>query len=155
MSEMVDWLLEQIAAEEQRAVAASAVSWEAAVPNMVHVVMDGTYGRKGLGYVASTDHQEHADYIAAWHPVRVLAECEAKRRIVTAYQDYCTRMDAAWADYCNWVDGKPTADTAPPSSSDDRGVKAGLEIALRLLALPYSDRPGYRAEWAPAPAKRA
>lgn len=26
--------------------------------------------------------QEFADHIARWHPARVLAECEAKRRIV-------------------------------------------------------------------------
>jgi hypothetical protein len=29
------------------------------------------------------------------------------------------------------------------------GVAARLEVTLRLLALPYADRPGYREEWRP------
>lgn len=50
---------------------------------------------------------------------RVLAECEAKRRIV---------------EHC-----EPDPLTKSP----------GDEYVLRLLALPYADRPGYREEWRP------
>ena len=55
---------------------------------------------------------------------RYLAECEAKRRIVEAWQkqerDAVSGADWAWA--------------------------AGLEKAVHLLALPYADHPDYRPE---------
>lgn len=54
-------------------------------------------------------------------PSRVLAECEAKRRIVSRIA---------------------TADPHP----DARYM---LDLVLRLLALPYADHPGYREEWRP------
>jgi hypothetical protein len=69
--------------------------------------------------------------VATYDPARVLAECEAKRQIV----NLCARV-----------------------VEDDEGNNyysdgwAGLQVAvttLRFLALPYSDRPGYRQEWRP------
>ncbi|MET8827527.1 DUF6221 family protein [Streptomyces sp. NPDC004610] len=56
-------------------------------------------------------------HIVRHDPARVLAETDAKRRVL------------AWAL------------TAPPSPSRDH--------VLRLLALPYADRPGYREKWRP------
>ncbi|MEV7288111.1 DUF6221 family protein [Streptomyces sp. NPDC093252] len=56
-------------------------------------------------------------HIVRHDPARVLAETDAKRRVL------------AWAL------------TAPPSPSTDH--------VLRLLALPYADQPGYRAQWRP------
>jgi hypothetical protein len=56
-----------------------------------------------------------------YDPARVLAECEAKRRIVQEY---------------DWAYRQTSGD--------------GLWIALRLLALPYADHPDYREEeWKP------
>ena len=60
---------------------------------------------------------------------RVLAECEAKRRIV-----------AALGPLLN-----------PFSSAADVACTAEVERAgdvLEMLALPYADHPDYRAEWA-------
>jgi len=70
-----------------------------------------------LGDSAISRHAERFD------PARVLAECEAKRRIVEL-----VRPD--------------------PSMPVDSGrfVSAGV---LMLLALPYADHPDYRDEWRP------
>ncbi|SDD41789.1 DUF6221 family protein [Auraticoccus monumenti] len=56
---------------------------------------------------------------------RVLAECEAKRRIVTAARDY-----------------------SPELEHGDNGEWA-LEMALQALALPYAEHEDYREEWRP------
>lgn len=53
---------------------------------------------------------------------RVLADCEADRRIVTAA--------SGWA-------------------SADADTQAAMENIKRLLALPYADHPDYREEWRP------
>ncbi len=58
---------------------------------------------------------------------RVLAECEAKRRIVEAHDLNEERLDIECGEVeHNW-----------PC------------LTLKLLALPYADRPGYREEWRP------
>lgn len=70
-------------------------------------------------------YREVADHIARHDPARVLAECEAKRRIVAALGD--------WDDGYVW--------------SSSTGSRA--EDALRALALPYADHPDFREEWRP------
>ena len=60
----------------------------------------------------------------ASYGARVLAECEAKRRIV------------AWAK--RWP-------TRPPKASDGIAAEGAL---LSLLALPYASHPDYLADWA-------
>jgi hypothetical protein len=121
MSELADFLLARIAEDEAVARATSGQPWSATVPRMVHA--DGGFRIKSR-YVASTDHDEDRAHIARWNPARVLAECEAKRRIIEAasltieiYRSG-TVLDLAWE-------------------------------TLRLLALPYADHPDYRSEWAP------
>jgi hypothetical protein len=66
----------------------------------------------------------HASHAIAWQPQRVLAECEAKRRIIAEHSpvDPC---DAHAADYR----------TIPCDT-------------LLFLASVYADHPDYRAEWA-------
>lgn len=75
-----------------------------------------------------------AAHIARWDPARVLAECQAKARIVSNHASTTT----GWHDdegehvlYCRWCHRQwPCAD-------------------LRALALPYADHPNYREEWRP------
>jgi hypothetical protein len=63
-------------------------------------------------------------------PVRVLAECDAKRQIVTA----------SWSDMREVVcDTDITLDTWIETQAH----------TFRLLALPYADHPDYREEWRP------
>lgn len=95
------------------------------------------------------------EHVARWNPARVLAECEAKRRIVELHViggslrgpetdnkfytcELCGpndwplhKVDGRWVDV-----PEPGGDFWPCET-------------LRLLALPYADRPGYREEWRP------
>jgi hypothetical protein len=69
---------------------------------------------------------QESRHITRWDPARVLAECDAKRRIVEDLQD----------ELANQHDPEPTT----------------LQLAdrtLRALALPYADHPDYREEWKP------
>lgn len=67
----------------------------------------------------------HVEYMRHWHPDRVLAECEAKRRIV---EDYQHEVRDYRAGYTNVQPGHKT---------------------MKLLALPYADHPDYDQEWKP------
>jgi hypothetical protein len=70
-----------------------------------------------------------AEHIARWDPARVLAEVEAKRRILDEH------------------DPSPTTKTCCPTCRDyDEPIQAPCPT-VRLLAQPYADRPGWREEW--------
>lgn len=62
---------------------------------------------------------EDAEHIARWDPTRVLAEVDATRRILDEW---------AGEEYLH---------------------RAALGTAIRILAVVYGDRPGYREEWRP------
>ena len=68
-------------------------------------------------------------------PIRVLAECEAKRRIVEEvhYDGRSGDYVAPWCTTC----------------SDDENLVNLPCPTLRLLALPYADHPDYQPEWKP------
>jgi hypothetical protein len=74
--------------------------------------------------VARFNLKPDARHAARWGPARVLAECDTKRRII--------------------AECRGLSDTFP-------GELVGLlgDAVLSYLALPYRDRPGYRAEWSP------
>jgi hypothetical protein len=64
-----------------------------------------------------------------YDPARVLAECEAKRRIVERYLDTKAEAERHDNEYAaEWL---------------------GLETALEILTLPYADHPDYREDWRP------
>jgi len=65
-------------------------------------------------------------------PARILAECEAKRRIVQEYSERDADVDLMLG----------------PNTLRQREW-SGLRLALRYLALPYADHPDYREEWKP------
>lgn len=66
-----------------------------------------------------------ADHIARHDPARVLAECEAKRRIVEEV------YPALELEFGGAYRGEPAT------------------LLLQLLALPYADHPDFREEWRP------
>ena len=70
------------------------------------------------------------NHITRWDPARVLAECEAKRRIVD-YRERVARESA--------VTGVPLFEAQ----------LSAYHAALRALALPHADHPDYREEWRP------
>lgn len=80
-----------------------------------------------IGYVADVATAD-ALHIAEWDPARVLREIDAKRRILSEH------ALNGWV--CSTCDNGDVDQTFPCPT-------------LRLLALPYADRPGYREEWAP------
>jgi hypothetical protein len=70
-----------------------------------------------------------ADHVAEHDPARVLREIEAKRQIVERYEELCaaSKEDGLIGDV----------------------TEEYQDFLLRLLALPYADRPGFREEWRP------
>jgi hypothetical protein len=64
---------------------------------------------------------ERGPHIARWHPARVLAEVDAKRRL----------LDAAMLELADDPDDEAAAWT------------------IQVLALPYADQPGWQEEWRP------
>lgn len=71
---------------------------------------------------------------ARYSPERVLAEVDAKRRILDRAEFVAAHGPA--------VDHVRALDMTT-------GASAALRDALRLLALPYAQHPDYRQEWAP------
>jgi hypothetical protein len=76
------------------------------------------------------------------YPLLLLADCDAKRRIVDDYRWY-TEPDEYGPP--RWSDNSP----ADQEYELAGGRFVGLRTAVRLLALPYADHPGYREEWRP------
>jgi hypothetical protein len=74
-------------------------------------------------------------HAARWDPARVLAEVDAKRRIIRLYVNAKAAYDAGSISLRN--------------RTQDEAAEDVLGVALRALALPYVDRPGYREEWKP------
>jgi hypothetical protein len=75
------------------------------------------------------------DYMSERSPDLVLRDIAAKRRIIELCEP--PLIDVSSPGEC------------PPRYIEGRGASWG-EPVLRLLALPYADRPGYREEWRPS-----
>jgi hypothetical protein len=76
--------------------------------------------------VSDNAYPSVSDHVQKWTPSRVLAECEAKRRIV------------------EWL---PEDDVLGDGWHD--GWNHGHRYAMQLLALPYADHPDYQQDWRP------
>ncbi len=97
---------------------------------------------------------EASAHIARWDPARVLAECEAKRRIIELHRTYGEVYDRARMTYPEGAD-----DCVTCGYGDEWQAKANaLEFpddstypcpTLRVLALSYIGHPDYREEWRP------
>lgn len=74
-------------------------------------------------------HPETAAHIVRHDPARVLAECEAKRRIVEYAQEWRAAFNADRVGF------------------DRMDALLTSTHMLELLAAPYSDHPDYREEW--------
>ncbi|MFI0929641.1 DUF6221 family protein [Streptomyces sp. NPDC021012] len=122
--------------EEAVARAATEGAWSAddetyaeAIQNEHGVVVVG--GGRWNGEAPVFESTEDALHIAMHHPDRVLAEIDAKRRILTEHRPMMPR----WCTTCD-VPG------------DSRGREHGC-TTVRLLGLPYADHPDYQREWRP------
>ena len=72
-----------------------------------------------------------------WGPARVLAECEAKRRIAEAFADAECAVDT--------YDG----DNPTPAYWQEWGNRHALALAVEHLATIYADHPDYDESWRP------
>lgn len=120
--DLAQWLLEQVAEDERIALE----------------VLDGggLVDPQSYGWQADSAGFGDPDYgalimcmkfAARWRPRAVLAECEAKRKIVAE----AVRTHKPSGAY-GWDEGY------------SEGAWEMAQTALRLLALPFADRPGYR-----------
>jgi len=75
-------------------------------------------------------------------PKRWRDEVEAKRKLIDAVLDYEATIDGEWG--CCHSAEQIAAGRCGETSPDEID-------ALRLLAQPYADRPGWREEWRAAP----
>jgi hypothetical protein len=127
--DLVQWLGEQLD-EEQR------IAEEAARHTEPDWSDGGTYGESvtteprhvpvAVGPWSGQMLDEVRAHIAAHDPARVLREIEAKRDLL--------RLASAAHDY---------------HETFTSGFASALEGTLRLFALAYADRVGYREEWRP------
>ncbi|WP_086711204.1 DUF6221 family protein, partial [Streptomyces antimycoticus] len=127
--ELVRWLGEQFDADA--AAAEAAFSGQADPENGW-----GAYRPEGQRHTTIVPHvgviheAVQADHVVNWNPARVLREIDAKRRMIAEVVPEARKAEAMIDE--EWGSG-----------SDTDGD------LLRLLALPYADRPGYREEWRP------
>jgi len=136
--DLVTWLRIQIDADERIARAATEGPWIAEVSGETgHCVIpaDAQSTREHVAktqlYAAAAD----AEHIARHDPARVLAEVDAKRRILAEHP------------IARGVSNQPVCATC--ATRDGYGDLEGdwpCQTA-RLLALPHAERDGYRDEW--------
>ena len=132
-----DFLLARIAEDEARARAAFQLVGEEQVGGWYWsdagdaVFLDRTPDPVACGPWQQLMHQPFAHHMVRWDPERVIAECDAKRKV---------------------VEGCAAALPAPPlrrkllasAVSFDRKRRELATGAVRLLALPYADHPDRR-----------
>lgn len=131
MSEdLATWLLEQIAEDERLAAAlqtapATTPHWEHRNAGTVH---PGVYEQGRIYTVLNDEYfDEMLAYVANWDPARTLAECDAKRRRLAHIADELDEWRAGWHD----------------GNDRERAIDGWMAL-LKLEALPYADRSGYR-----------
>jgi len=134
MDELVRWLGEQLDADAARAQAAPPGPWVLADNGSI-VAADGSrvvssVGGALEGQVSRWPEGPTVDHVLGQDPARVLAEIDAKRRILAIHRRY-----------------------VPESGQACLGCSGGIEWeacpVVRLLALPYASRPGFRESWRP------
>lgn len=157
MDDLVEWLRAQLDEDERIARAAGGRDWM--LLSVPRFSTPGDPGEVEIGdQLVALPTPEVAQHIAAHDPARVLREIDAKRQLLDAHNGDCSpacRRDHTFSGSCGLrsmgpveeIDGMPWV-----RNEDGRQVPAPpvtTEWTLRLLALPYADRPGYREEWRP------
>lgn len=120
MDDLTEWLKQQLDDEAEHARALADLFPAGA-----------TWSSRGIDVagVACAETGSHAAHIARWDPDRVLAEVDAKRRI---------------------LDERDAADQHAKEDFDRvlEGYADAMDRCVKLLALPYAGRDGWREEWA-------
>jgi hypothetical protein len=121
-----DFLRARIAEDEATAKAAAA--GEALLPSLRSV--------KASAWVPDGE----ITHIARWDPARVLAECEARRRIV----EWCGERDRVFVGAHFGGDAMRESDFLPGALK-----RPADSVVLRALAAVYADHPDYDQAWRP------
>lgn len=132
MDDLVQWLGEILDTDEEWA--RDAAQRYGAVWT-VDAGMSSVVSNTGADVVTEPDTP--LDHIAEYDPARALREIDAKRRIMECHESWVASNGDIICGRCGreHIDGRP-------------GGHFPCQT-LRLLALPYADRPGYREEWRP------
>lgn len=142
MDDLIAFLREQLKVDEQTAQKADRAGLNGVSPSEPQ-----TWYLSGNETVYSDPHgvalvtgvhgylgEELGDHIVRHDPARVLADVDAKRRIIEEVHRDMRDLEDVYAHA-----------SAPPYAPDHDNS----DLLLRLLALPYAGRPGYREEWRP------
>lgn len=141
MDDLAHWLGKQLDEDERiaRAVEDRSAPWDG------QWMADGNSAvRTANGHVLFYRHGPAplkpglADHVAEWDPARVLREIEAKRRMLDEVLKYEAKIDGEWG-CCHDPDEIAAGQCAETQPQD--------VTALRLLALPFADRPGFQESW--------
>ncbi|GAA3956909.1 hypothetical protein GCM10022384_07530 [Streptomyces marokkonensis] len=149
MGELVQWLRAQLDEDERTARAAS---WTDDA-NVWHAE-PSPFDTRGAGqrwYVEdamedgvvshvdprASDDEGVARHVAEWDPARVLREIDAKRQMLDLHRPVHRRSTGS---------GGETIEDCQVCGHFPAQYPCAT---LRILALPYADRPGYRMEWRP------
>lgn len=136
MDELVRWLGEQLD-EDERTARRVESSWRQIGETGVIVASDGDRAEE----CANGNWSGIAEHIVEHDPAQVLREIDAKRQILALHTSFQVEGDP-WAgcNTCSWRD-----------EMEDLRVQWPCPT-LRLLVLPYANRPGYQEKWRPQPA---
>lgn len=130
---LTEFLEARIGEDEQAASASQTQHWEEAEGTGAMILSEHA---ETVVYDEGRPSSEEAAHMARWDPARVLAVCEAKRRIL----DLAAEADDIQGDLEMELPGSWTTRRRRPSIGD----------RIRMaLALPYADHPDYRDEWRP------
>jgi hypothetical protein len=140
MNDLLDFLRAQLDAREREVTGSGTLGWltyrrpDGSISYTIPAALaeDGTWiaaGQVAKGYASAVIVHREAD---------VLAEVDAKRRIIAMHAtgDFPYDPDDGPGDY-SWTERCDGCGEATPC------------LTLRLLALPFAGRPGYRDEWRP------
>ena len=117
--DLVRFLLDRIAEDRLAAIGSAPGPWSVVDDRGPDGIAHCLYFQGGYYISETLINRPTAEHIARHHPIRIIAECDAKRRIVQE----CLALGE---------------EVYNASSAD---------VILAALALPYADHPGYRPEW--------
>ncbi|TDB87619.1 hypothetical protein E1264_14135 [Actinomadura sp. KC216] len=129
--DLVEFLRDRLARDEQIAQACAGAPWKAAPSGTVNTDPSGGEDEAEPAFVATAENGAYAEHIARHDPSRTLREVAAARQIIDDYE-------------------KETWILAQGGRAPEVGAAhAARESVLRLLALPYAAHPAYQEEWRP------
>jgi hypothetical protein len=155
-ADLIAWLRKQLDADEQAAHAATPGPWTAYGTRHVGVEQLGfDDGHLICELEQCPDHEDRratdAWHIATWNPRRVLDELTAKQELLDMHELHIVPD----MEIVPPLTSQPTSLAYRLTGTSHRACRA-CDIwldgsacrAVRLLARPYADRPGWREEWA-------